>query len=258
MFATISRFAARNTWLVGCSAMSARYLSGDVVVQASTEFHKTGHLKQGWLDVRRAACFGLFGFTYSPISVALYTRVYPAVLGARPLLKAVVDCTTHGPFLYFPAFYMVKEFIFAPSSEVLSDPVDVAARGLRNFKSNFVEDFKLYLAVWMPLHWMNFKVFPRRWTVPVMALQGIIWVGVLSAFRGSPTTTQATDEEQQQLVVVADPPEEEEEPSRTFVPNSAAVANIMELAPHMKQAAAAARARAARNVVAVTPQHTSS
>lgn len=236
----LHRFAARHMFLVAGGVIGGRYLVGDALVQA-VQGYENGRFKKDWLDLRRSMSFGAFGAAYAPLGVLFYNKLYPFLLGARPFLTAMVDVTTQGPFLYFPMYYVCKEMVFAEPEELKGDVVGVARRGLAHYSHNFWDDMKLYWSVWIPFHVMNFKFFSKAARMPVMAAQGLFWVAALSVLRGGKQTVTDEDEDDttSTTTAVRQPVVVNVNVTRAVMPGSF-------VAPHVQQAAEAARGVAAR------------
>lgn len=172
-----NQVAAQFPFLTGSLAFSGRYFVGDVIAQRIEG-------KKVW-DWQRSAAFAGFGFGYaSTAGYFIYNKIYPRLLKGKPLQTAVVDVFGNNPFVYFPSFYVYNEAVFAKLEKKSTKPADVIRRGMDRWRTNFFDDLKMGVAVWIPLHASNFALFPLRFRLPVMAVQGVVWVGVLSYFRG--------------------------------------------------------------------------
>merc|ERR1719487_1879724 len=85
--------------------------------------------------------------------------------GIRDLFSQVfLDQMVHHPLMYFPVFYMIKDFVTSDSP----NPV----RAVNEYAGNVKEDLIALWKVWIPSTFLNFAFMP-------------IWTCILSAMRGS-------------------------------------------------------------------------
>ena len=127
-----------------------------------------------------AQLMALFSAVYaSGPGYLIYNIIYPSIpfLSRSPLAAAAVDVTVNCPFVFFPMFYVAKEYIIPRPG--LNGGGEVV-RGLTNWKRNFRQDSLACAAVWIPLHWVNFKYVPIKYRLPFMAGSGIVWSFVMS------------------------------------------------------------------------------
>ena len=174
--------AVRYPVIFAGASTGVRYFLGDVGAQAAA---KRGS-GLSWLDGRRLAGFTFFGGAYSMIvGYNLYHKLYPFVFGVkRPLLAACTDAMLHTPTLYMVAFYCMQAGLQAGVRGCVERPNDVMKAAVAKWKANWWSDFKLSVAVWVPLHYVNFRLVPMQWRIPCMAAFGLVWSAVLAAMRG--------------------------------------------------------------------------
>lgn len=155
-----------------------RYILGDCCVQYACD--------EPW-DPVRTLLFASFGFSYaSTAGYVVYNRIYALrALATRPVLTAFIDCLTNMPMLYFPAFYVAREFALCTDNRGIEDPLAVAKSGLARARGNLGEDIVMGGAFWFPFHIVNFTLFPIHLRQPVMAVVGFGWATLLSLVRGN-------------------------------------------------------------------------
>lgn len=117
------------------SDMTAQYLSSNFV-------------KNYKYDFRRTVALGLFGtFYYGLVARKIYF-VYELVLGPnKPMLKALIDCGLHSPFILLPCFYFMTGLIKGQS--VNSITTQLSEEWWTSSTATF--------AYWLPMMWVNFK-----------------------------------------------------------------------------------------------------
>lgn len=163
----------------------------DLMVQKVVE-------KREHIDWRRNAAFGTFGLLYLGgvqymIYVPLFSRLFPNAAsfaaksvgeklrdgpGLRNLVSQVfLDQGVHHPLLYFPVFYMIKDFVTSPKP----DPV----QAVKEYGGNMREDLIALWKVWIPSTFLNFAFMPMWARIPWVASTSLIWTCILSAMRGS-------------------------------------------------------------------------
>ncbi|GMI40272.1 hypothetical protein TrCOL_g11554 [Triparma columacea] len=166
----------------GGSSGAVRYFASDYMAQqqshlSSPDFEMKDEFQ---FDYRRAQLMALFSAVYaSGPGYLIYNIIYPSIpfLSRSPLAAAAVDVTVNCPFVFFPMFYVAKEYIIPrPNSRGGGEVV----RGLTNWRRNFRQDSMACAAVWIPLHWVNFKYVPIKYRLPFMAGSGIVWSFVMS------------------------------------------------------------------------------
>jgi hypothetical protein len=104
--------------------------------------------------------------------------------GMRNLVAQVfLDQGVHHPFLYFPVFYVLKDWV---TSDV-ADPV----RAVGDYRKNMQEDLVALWKVWIPSMMLNFGFMPMWGRIPWVASTSLIWTSILSAMRGASEAREA-------------------------------------------------------------------
>lgn len=190
-FAALAGFGKRHPVLFGCGISAFKTSSSDYVAQMYVE-------KRDHLDLRRNFVFFSWGLLYLGgvqyfIYVQLFTkRLFPSAaafasksfrekladkMGQKVVLQQVfLDQFVHHPFMLFPAFYQVKEFIEG------GRPMD----GLRKCWANWFEDCKVCWSIWVPAFLVNFSVCPTWMRVPFVAVVSFGFTIIFSSLRGEP------------------------------------------------------------------------
>lgn len=193
----MSRFARlgmHHPVLFGCSISAAKTGSSDYVAQK--HFEGREHI-----DMRRNAIFIAWGLLYlGGVQYFIYSHLFPKYLfpsaaafvakplrqkladrvGQRVVLNQVfVDQFVHHPFLLFPAFYQVKEFIEGGSP----------AEGFRKCRNNWADDLSICWSIWIPAFLVNFSFCPMWMRVPFVACVSFGFTIILSLKRGAPEIT---------------------------------------------------------------------
>ena len=163
----------------------------DLLVQYGLE-------KREKIDWKRNIAFGTFGLFYLGgvqymIYVPLFSRLFPNAAafsgktiaeklkdpkGIRDLFSQVfLDQGVHHPLMYFPVFYMVKDFCTSDT------PNPVAA--VTEYTKNVTEDLTALWKVWIPSTFINFAFMPMWARIPWVATTSLVWTCILSAMRGA-------------------------------------------------------------------------
>lgn len=145
-------------------------------------------------------CIYLGGFQYF-LYVTAFGRMFPnaARFAAKPLREKLTDLKgmatlsgqvfldqcVHHPLLYFPAFYLVKDFV------VNEGNVDFW-KVVREYKLTMKEDLLALWKVWVPATFLNFAFMPMWARIPWVAGTSAIWTCILSAMRGGTNTESVT------------------------------------------------------------------
>jgi len=91
-------------------------------------------------------------------------------------LQVFIDQFVHHPLMYFPVFYMIKDFVTSDKP----DPV----RAVKTYYGNMTEDLTALWKVWIPSTFLNFAFMPMWARIPWVASTSMIWTCILSAMRG--------------------------------------------------------------------------
>mmetsp|Transcript_57831 Transcript_57831/g.161420 ORF Transcript_57831/g.161420 Transcript_57831/m.161420 type:complete len:282 (-) Transcript_57831:119-964(-) len=166
-------------------------------------------------EPRRGALFLLFGLLYVGLAewalyVHLFTWLCPnavefankpwgeKIKDPRGLFdlafQAFVDNFIQYTFMYFPAFYMLKEIV-----QGANDQRKFIVNGIRNYCANFKDDNLAVWSFWLPVDIVVFSC-PMWLRLPVNHFFGLLWVMILSYKHGaekvadssSPTAAAAT------------------------------------------------------------------
>lgn len=172
------------------------------------------------LDYKRSLSFGIFGFTYAAgPGFFIYNRLYLGkashLVGAgvsgfftrlKPLQMAVLDCVVQMPFVFFPLYYVAKEFLARQGLYPKSSSSSVATKNpdpggesedyddsdsehhpiylaLRSWRENFVADATASCVVWIPLMWVAFTFVPLHLRWPYYSATGVLWTVILNAMQ---------------------------------------------------------------------------
>merc|ERR1719393_1094964 len=163
----------------------------DLMVQKVVEKRET-------IDWKRNIAFGSFGLFYLGVVqymlyVPIFGRLFPNAAsfagksiaeklrdatGIRNLFAQVfLDQMVHHPLMYFPVFYMIKDFVTSDSPS----PV----RAVSSYTENMQEDLLALWKIWVPSTLVNFAFMPMWGRIPWVASTSLIWTCILSAMRGS-------------------------------------------------------------------------
>ena len=152
------------------------------VKTAGTDFFvQTVVEKKAWtdIDVKRNIVFTLFGAIYlGAVQYAIYVegfkRLFPAMerfcsLGLKAKLKDIegikslffqigLDFVLIQPLLYWPAFYMCKEFVLDITESVKETKDSLFQRAMLKYKENIIEDNLGMCGFWFPVDIIIYSV----------------------------------------------------------------------------------------------------
>jgi len=183
------------------------------------------------IDWRRNSIYTAFGFLYLGgaqyfVYVHGFSKMFnPAIVnkfgsqsirdkltnlpGLKSLLgQTLVDIGLHQPFMYLPAFYMVKEFMQAVnevgtgekgeygSANVISDvsPMEIANNAINKYIPNALQDNIVMSSFWAPLNMIAFSI-PTHLRMPVIHSMALIWTTFLSAYKSGYLTIESIEAE---------------------------------------------------------------
>jgi len=131
---------------------------------------------QGWLMLTQyGKWFPTMGkFAAMPISEKV--RYTAGMVDAAKML--LFDIFVHLPFMYFPCFYITKEFVFEKSW----NPVDWFKQGLTKWQSNFKQDFVALVKLWGPSDCIQFAI-PVWMRMPFRHAVSFFWTAYVSYTR---------------------------------------------------------------------------
>lgn len=145
------------------------------------------HLIEGKdeIDYKRVAVFASFGLTYlGGWQYVLFNKMFPRLemmmarahwqKTSRAATLTFLDMGIHTPFMYFPAFYSVKNIV---------DGGDLA-KGIKDYRSNMQSDLIAMWQVWIPAQMINFAFVPLYLRMPFIAGVSFAWTVILSITRG--------------------------------------------------------------------------
>jgi len=189
MLGLVGRIAREHPFKFGSVFSCAKTSLSDWLVQTYIE-------KRENIDWKRNATFASFGLIYlGGIQYALYVpifgRVFPGAAsfagksisakladgpGMRGMVAQVlIDQVLHHPFMYFPAFYSLKEVVNGGK----------IADGLAKYRRNMKEDLVALWKLWIPSTIINFAFMPMHLRIPWVATTSLFWTAILSYMRGS-------------------------------------------------------------------------
>jgi hypothetical protein len=185
----IGHVARTHPFKFGCVFSCAKTSFSDWLVQTYIE-------RRERIDWKRNLTFASFGFVYlGGVQYALYVpifgRMFPNAAsyagkslgskladaaGSRSMVaQVVIDQFIHHPFLYFPAFYSIKEVVNG----------GLVADGLAKYQRNYKEDLVALWKLWVPSTILNFAFMPMHMRIPWVATTSLFWTCILSYMRGS-------------------------------------------------------------------------
>lgn len=174
---------------VGISTTKTSF--SDLLVQVVVEKKEKIDWKRN-LAFASFGCFYLGGVQYA-IYVPIFGRLFPnaASFAAKSLREKVrdtkgqlalgaqvfIDQCVHHPLMYFPVFYMTKEFVTSGGKPDFGN-------ALSTYRQNMKEDLLALWKIWVPATFVNFAFMPMWGRIPTVAATSMIWSCVLSAMRG--------------------------------------------------------------------------
>lgn len=204
------RWEARPV-LFGAVFAMIKTSAADLLVQTYVE-------KSESIDWRRNCVFGSFGLVYlGCVQYWVYSVLFPRYMfpraaafvqqpfrlkmrdfaGQRTVAYQVaMDMLVHGPFMYYPAFYVLKEGVESRFANTFWE------HGLRKWWKNFLDDEIAYILTWGPAFVINFAFVPIYMRMPFTAVVSMVWTVFLSSKRGQPELL----EEEGAAAVDEDPP----------------------------------------------------
>ena len=173
VMAALKHVVNHHPFKFGCVFSMFKTSFSDWLVQTQVE-------KRERIDWKRNSTFALFGLGYLggvqyAIYVPLFQRLFPgaAAYAAAPLAQKVKDVAgtrnmlaqvfldqfVHHPFMYFPAFYCLKEVVQGNAPE----------EGLKRYSKNYKEDLVALWQLWVPSTILNFSLMPMQLRIPWVA-----------------------------------------------------------------------------------------
>ena len=194
---TLTHIPREHPLAFGLAISTVKTSAGDLLGQTKFE-------KKDEIDWRRNIFFGAFGFAYLggfqyAMYVPLFGRLFPGAAtfasktikqklkdknGVVAMLSQLsLDQFLIGPFIYFPCFYISREFIMRDASDSIHDK-PVVTRALEAYKRNIVEDNLACWKVWVPAMFINFSVMPMWARIPWVTTVSFLWTCIISSMRG--------------------------------------------------------------------------
>ena len=182
--------------------ISGQFTVGDVIAQVVVEGKPLGDV-----DQPRVACFATFGLFagLGPYHV-LYNVLYstPFFVRAGPLAVALCDCGVMLPTWYFSSFYVFKEVIgsgWAPWSAASTASAasaqlslsELVPRGLAKWQDDYFDNTKACFTVPFLQNVLMAKYVPAHLKSPFIGITGMVWVTLLSVFRGDMSPASAEE-----------------------------------------------------------------
>ena len=185
------RIPATYPFAFGLSYSCVKTSFSDLLVQKWIEGREE-------IDWKRNSTFALFGLCYlGGFQYLLYVKAmghfFPKAgqFAAQSLAKKFKDVPgiknlgwqvgldqfIHHPFVYFPAFYTLREFMTADDPSV--------GNALGTYRKNMWEDLPALWKIWLPSTIINFAFMPMWARIPWVATTSLLWTIVLSAMRGA-------------------------------------------------------------------------
>jgi hypothetical protein len=89
------------------------------------------------------------------------------------------DLLVHLPLIYFPTFYVFKEFVYEPGN-----PVKCVSDGIGKWSGNFKDDWLATLKVWGPADLVQFGgLLALQWRMPFRHMVSFFWTAYVSYSR---------------------------------------------------------------------------
>lgn len=131
---------------------------------------------QGWLMIN---CYGRWFPTMAKFGSMPLSEKLKWTAGMMDAAKMVLfDVLVHLPFMYFPTFYVVKEFVYGSSW----NPIDWVKSGVGKWSNNLTEDWAALLKLWGPSDCIQFMI-PVWMRMPFRHLVSFFWTAYVSFTR---------------------------------------------------------------------------
>jgi len=191
----ISNFPKENPFIFQLGIATAKTSAADLIVQTVVERKTLGEV-----DWKRNGIFVVFGFVYLGgfqywIMVSKYRQWFPTMdrFGKLPLAEKIkdtagildaikmvlFDVTIHLPLMYFPSYYVTKEFV----SGSTNNPVDWVKNGVTKYAKNAKEDLTAMIKLWGPSDCIQF-ILPTHIRMPFRHMVSFFWTAYVSFTRG--------------------------------------------------------------------------
>eukprot|EP00931_Biecheleriopsis_adriatica_P006420 TRINITY_DN107826_c0_g1_i1.p1 TRINITY_DN107826_c0_g1~~TRINITY_DN107826_c0_g1_i1.p1 ORF type:complete len:280 (-),score=44.69 TRINITY_DN107826_c0_g1_i1:35-802(-) len=199
LWGAITTFPKRKPFATNVIVATVKTSVADLIVQKAEG--------KSEIDWQRNGAFTLFGFAYLGIAqwfiyVTMFAKLCPNAVrfsnltwaeklkdraGQIDLIKQVcLDNFVHYTFVYYPVFYVIKEFInssvLATDSEKPAD--NMISRALNKYRGNCVQDNLYMWSLWVPGDLIVYAV-PIWMRLPLNHAISLAWTMILSNLRGS-------------------------------------------------------------------------
>jgi len=192
----VASFAKRNPFAFQLIVATGKTSAADIMAQVVAEKKSFSEI-----DWKRNGIFVVFGAVYLGgfqywIMVNKYRQWFPtmdsfAKLSFAQKLKdkaglidaakmVLFDICVHMPWMYFPAYYTCKEFVFGRSWS----PVDWVNDGCSNYVGNIKEDLTAMVKLWGPSDCIQFAL-PMHIRMPFRHMVSFFWTAYVSYTRGA-------------------------------------------------------------------------
>lgn len=210
------RWAARAPFSSQVAVATSKTVAADMLVQSQIEGKQLHEI-----DYRRVGIFGAFGFLY--LGVAQYgiyvncmQRVFDKValdkfcnasfreklrdkVGLQILAGTIaIDFVLIQPFLYWPAYYLVKEAGYQQKNEGGEKAADKScdedggnffSNAMSKYGKNCVDDNLGMCGFWLPMDMIIYSV-PLHLRLHLNHIISFAWVAIVSVFRGDKEPTK--------------------------------------------------------------------
>mmetsp|Transcript_7884 Transcript_7884/g.10196 ORF Transcript_7884/g.10196 Transcript_7884/m.10196 type:complete len:211 (-) Transcript_7884:196-828(-) len=201
MFKRVLHIPQNHPFIFGVSTATIKTGGVDYLVQKHVE-------KKDEIEWRRVAVFTTFGFLYTgswqyllfvkimpkycPNSAAFIAKPFREKLRDKQGLKEVLvqnfmENGLNNPFLYFPIFYTIQEFLNKGKEGKVMN-------ALNRYRENCIDDLFAIWSLWIPAQAFNFGFSPLWLRVPFVAFVSTIWTGYMSFTRGAFNASSLTDD----------------------------------------------------------------
>ena len=206
LFSTLTHVPKKYPFLFAVGFTAFKTGSVDLIVQKFVD-------KNEKIDWRRFGTFFMFGVCYQGAwQFLLFNRMMPhfipnafafAEKPFRAKLKDVqgmknvlwqnfVENGINNPFLFFPCFYSIKEFMHYKSTNNYGDST-LFSRAMVKYRANFWSDVKDIWSVWVPAQTINFAFSPAWLRVPFVACVSAGWTAYISITKGKANTEDSNE-----------------------------------------------------------------
>mmetsp|Transcript_85020 Transcript_85020/g.264401 ORF Transcript_85020/g.264401 Transcript_85020/m.264401 type:complete len:200 (-) Transcript_85020:285-884(-) len=173
-----------------CNYTQANPLKASVVISGLKTFVADLYVQKYYegrtqVDWRRNGVFTFFGIAYLGafqhyVYYVFFPRCFPGAGARAKALAIAAELLVHGPFLYFPAFYVFQESAMSARLDA-----GVCRSAMRRYWANAAWDLPNYWKLWLPTQVVNFTVVPLHWRNPFISGISLFWTCIFSAVRGS-------------------------------------------------------------------------